>query len=483
MALERIKLHVLYIYEGPPAGIFPDEEKQPMVKHIVLFKLKERAEGASRADNARLAKARLEELRGKIPGLLELAVGLNPDPNDPSYDLALDSTFESRAALAAYQVHPEHQAVADFIGRVRESRTVADYHVPEAAVRSAADLAGADPSRGGEASAPGASGRPWTQGDVLGTSRAFQESRVLLTGAELDLFTLLAPAPMTAPDIAGRIGADLPALTIELDALAAMGLLVKRDGAYRTRPSAAELLASGRPGSVLPMVLHNANLWGRWTGLTRAVAGPQAEKKIDEASLLSFIGGMHVIAAPLAARIVELVKPGASRRLLDVGGASGTYTLAFLAASPEMRATLFDRAPVVELARTRLRDAGVLDRVTLVPGDFYSDALPGGHDLVFVSAIIHQNNPVQNLDLFRKAFAALEPGGRIVVRDHVLSPDRTAPLSGALFAVNMLAVYSGGNSYTLAEIADALTQAGFGQVRQIHPDAHMDGLVEAYKPR
>jgi protein-L-isoaspartate O-methyltransferase len=440
-----------------------------MVKHIVLFKLKEWAEGASRADNARVAMARLEALRGRIPGLIALAVGLNPDANDPSYDLALDSTFASREALAAYQIHPEHLAVADFIARVRESRTVADYHVPEAADRSAV--------------APGASARPWTQGDVLAVSRAFQESRVLLTGAELDLFTLLAPAPSKAADIAARIGADLRALTIELDALAAMGLLVKRDGAYQTEPSAAELLASGRPGSVLPMVLHNATLWGRWAGLTGVVAGPQADKKVDEASLLSFIGGMHVIAAPLAAGIVDLVKPGASKRLLDVGGASGTYTLAFLAAAPELRATLFDRVPVVELARARLREAGVLDRVTLAAGDFYSDSLPGGHDLVFVSAIIHQNNPAQNVDLFRKAFAALEPGGRIVVRDHVLSPDRTAPRSGALFAVNMLAVLNGGNSYTLAEIADALAQAGFSQVRQIHPDTHMDGLVEAYKPR
>jgi len=439
-----------------------------MVKHIVLFKLKDWAEGASRADNARLAKASLEALRGKIPGLLELVVGLNPDPNDPSYDLVLDSTFESREALAAYQVHPEHQAVADFIGHVRESRTVADYNTPEAAMRSVAHIAGA-------------SGHPWTQEDVLGIARAFQESRVLLSGAELDLFTLLAPAPMTAPDIAGRIGADLPALTIELDALAAMGLLVKRDGAYRTELSAAELLASGRPGSVLPMVLHNANLWGRWARLTRAVAGPQAEKKIDEASLLSFIGGMHVIAAPLAARIVELVKPGASRRLLDVGGASGTYTLAFLTASPAMRATLFDRGPVVELARERLREAGVLDRVTLAPGDFYSDALPGGHDLVFVSAIIHQNDPVQNVDLFRKAFAALEPGGRIVVRDHVLSPDRTAPRSGALFAVNMLVNTVAGTSYTEADYFGWLRAAGLTDVRRVPLDAPT-ALVVGRKP-
>lgn len=85
--------------------------------------------------------------------------------------------------------------------------------------------------------------------------------------------------------------------------------------------------------------------------------------------------------------------------------------------------------------------------------------------------------------MFRKIFAALEPGGRIVVRDHVLSPDRIKPGSGALFAVNMLVGTEGGNSYTEAEICDALTQAGFTGVRIIHPDTRMDGLVEAFRPR
>lgn len=435
-----------------------------MIKHIVLFRLKERAEGSSRAQNAATAKSKLEALRGHIPGLFTLDVAINTEANDSSYDLALYSVFESREALAAYRVHPEHQAVADFLERVRESRAVVDADADE-------------PLSEGEA--PRSSG--WTGDRLLGLARAFQETRVLLSGAELDVFTLLGEAPSTAADVAAKTGANLRAMTIVLDALAAMGLLKKRENAYQTEPAVAALLSRTDPHSILPMILHSANLWTRWGGLTRMVGGPDAEKRALETWQRSFIGAMHVIASGQAGRIVELVDPGAARRLLDVGGASGSYTQAFLAASPQMRATLFDRAPVIEMAREILGRAGVLDRVTLVAGDFYTDPLPPGHDLVFVSAIIHQNSPGENIALFRKAFSALDPGGRIVVRDHVIGPDRTQPKSGALFAVNMLVAGNEGNSYTFDEIASALSEAGFGRIRLIHPDRQMDGLVEAFR--
>jgi precorrin-6B methylase 2 len=321
----------------------------------------------------------------------------------------------------------------------------------------------------------------WTQDAVLGLSRSFMESRVLLTAAELDLFSLLARRPLSAQQIARQLTADQRALTILLDALAAMGLLTKRRGAWRTEPSAARLLATGSAGSVLPMVRHSAHLWQRWAELTSTVVGHKRAAKATGDWLGPFIGAMHVVAAPIAVRIVSLVQPGRARRLIDVGGASGSYTMAFLRASPELHATLFDRPPVIRLARERLRAEGMAERVTLVAGDFYEDPLPGGHDLAFVSAIIHQNTPKENVALFRKVFAALTPGGRIVVRDHVLSPDRTRPKAGALFAVNML-LGPGGNSYTRAEIAQALTTAGFGRIRLLHPDTRMDGLVEAFRP-
>ena len=439
-----------------------------MIKHIVLFKLKDFAEGASKTENARLAKAKLEALRCVIPGLVELEVATEFEACDADCDIALYTVFESREALAGYQVHPDHRAVAEFMGRIRESRTVVDYDVDRAVA--------------GDPAASGTGASRWTGSRLLAFARGFQEPRILLSGVELDLFTRLAPAPLTASEVSVQHGANVEALTILLDALAAMGLLVKKAGAYQTEPSAVKWLASDSPESVLPMILHSSSLWERWSALTKVVAGPQADKARGDKWLNAFIGGMHVIATPLAARIVALVDPGTSRRVLDVGGAMGTYTLAFLAASQHLRATLFDRPPVVEMARKVLDVAGVLERVTLVPGDFYVDPLPTGHDLVFVSAIIHQNSPAENAKLFRKAFEALDPGGRIVVRDHVLSPDRTQPKSGALFAINMLVAQNGGNSYTFAEIAAALTEAGFERARLLNPDTQMDGLVDAVKP-
>ncbi len=323
--------------------------------------------------------------------------------------------------------------------------------------------------------------------EVLGLARSFMECRVFLSAAELDLFTLLTPVPLPAQEVASRIGADKRGLTILLDALSAMGLLDKRGEVYQSSPSVARFLSGDAPDSVLSMVLHMAGLWKRWSGLTSIVRGAQVSEQItasfrDVDELRAFIGAMDVIAKPLAPQIVAEVHPGASRALLDVGGASGTYTIAFLRADLEMKATLFDKPEVIEIARQRLQKAGVLDRVTLVPGDFYRDQLPGGHDLAFISAIIHQNSPEQNASLFRNVFRSLDRGGRVVIRDHVMEPDHTRPKDGALFAVNMLVSTPAGRTYTYSEIKACLEQAGFIKIRLLRKGEHMDALVEAFKP-
>jgi hypothetical protein len=108
----------------------------------------------------------------------------------------------------------------------------------------------------------------WNREAIQDLSRAYMESRILLTGVELDLFTLVATTWLTAKQITEYLKADLRALTILLDALTAMGLLLKQDDAYRCEPSAAQLLAKDGPDSVLPNILHNADLWNQWSQLT-----------------------------------------------------------------------------------------------------------------------------------------------------------------------------------------------------------------------
>ena len=100
-----------------------------MIKHLVLWTLKDYAEGASKQENARKVKAMLEDMRGRIPGILKLEVGLNVEPSDSASDISLYTEFESREALHAYQIHPDHMKVKDFLPLVRTERRVIDYEV------------------------------------------------------------------------------------------------------------------------------------------------------------------------------------------------------------------------------------------------------------------------------------------------------------------------------------------------------------------
>ena len=323
-------------------------------------------------------------------------------------------------------------------------------------------------------------------GKFLRMTQGFMESRIVLSAAELNLFTLLSEMPLTAKEINGKIGGDLRSLTMLLDATAAIGLLRKERNAYFCEQDVAKYLADNSSATVRPMALHAAALWKRWTRLTDIVEGTLTptlnyDFSRNENELNAFIGAMHSIGEPMAKRIAGEVRPGEAKSLLDIGGGSGVYTIAFLQAVPELKATIFDMPAVIEMARTRLGGAGLLNRAQLVGGNFHNDELPGEHDLVLLSAIIHSNSPEQNIDLYRKIFRVLTPGGRLLIRDHVMDPDRVRPRNGALFAINMLVGMTGGGTYTYNEIASDLADAGFAKIDMLCDGENMDSVVEAFK--
>jgi ubiquinone/menaquinone biosynthesis C-methylase UbiE len=325
-----------------------------------------------------------------------------------------------------------------------------------------------------------------TMESILKLGNNFMASRVFLTGAELDLYSLLAPKPLSIDEIVAEKKADQRGMTILLDALSALGLLVKNGNKYQTELSVAHLLTSDSHNSVLPMALHMCTLWQTWSKLTDVILGkPPAQMKEQGAlardHIKAFIGAMHMASLKTAPEVVNAVNPGGALRLIDVGGGSGSYTLAFLSAVPDMKATLFDLPEVIEMARERLQAAEMADRVTFVAGDFYRDELPSGNDLALLSAIIHQGSFAHNESLYRKIYRALDSGGRIIIRDYVMSPDRTEPLEGALFAVNMLAGTPQGGTYTFGEIKEGLSVAGFMRIRLIRTKG-MFSLVEGFKP-
>jgi predicted O-methyltransferase YrrM len=324
-----------------------------------------------------------------------------------------------------------------------------------------------------------------TPEELMNLSRHFMGSRILLTGVELNIFDLLNKTSLAAQEISDKLHTDLRATTILLDALAAMGLLVKIDEAYQCSPPLSPYLSYDSPRSILPMILHASHLWDRWTHLTDIVKGEAKSGADGDAffsgdELKAFIGAMHAVSGPRAGDVIKGITHDQSKALLDLGGASGTYTIAFLKSSPAMKATLFDLPEVIELARERLEKEGMLDRITLAGGNYLRDEIPPGHDLAFLSAVIHSNSPVQNQDLYKKVFLSLIPGGRIIIRDQVMEADRTHPESGAIFAVNMLVATEGGRTYTFDEIKEGLSSAGFNGIRLLDNSDSRNAIVEAY---
>lgn len=318
---------------------------------------------------------------------------------------------------------------------------------------------------------------------VFQKARGFWEARILMTAAELDIFSAVADTPKTAKEVAAERGYDARATEYLLNAVAAMGLLDKKNGAFRVKPGLERLLSGSTPETVIPLMLHMAHMWDSWGTLTEIVKHGKREEERperDEAGLKAFIGAMHTIGRGLADGVVAKLDLSGRKKLLDVGGGSGVYAIAVLKRAPEMRAIIFDLKPVLEIAKQKVAEEGLSKRVEFAPGDFYKDPLPGGHDVALLSAIIHQNSHQQNIDLYRKVHDALVPGGEIVIRDHVMSEDHTQTAEGAYFAINMLIHTPGGGTYSFGEIKESLEAAGFTDVKLVHK-AEMDSLVTATK--
>jgi (2Fe-2S) ferredoxin/predicted O-methyltransferase YrrM len=310
--------------------------------------------------------------------------------------------------------------------------------------------------------------------------RGFQESRTILTALELDLFTALSDGA-GAEELAGRLHTARRSTEMLLNALVSLRLLAKRDGVFHNSPAVARYLTSASRDDARPALLHTAHLWHRWSTLTDCVRSGTAVAREDTAGRSqdwteAFIAAMHRNASERAPLVVRAVGAESVRHMLDVGGGSGAYSIAFANANPALRADILDLALVEPIARRHIHEAGLGNRVTTRVGDLRSDKLGEGYDLVFLSAICHMLSPAENLDLFGRGREALKSGGRIVIQDFILEPDKTAPRFAALFALNMLVGTPAGSSYSQPEYAAWLVEAGFADVRRI-PLPGITGLM------
>ena len=308
--------------------------------------------------------------------------------------------------------------------------------------------------------------------------RNFQPSRCILTALELDLFTAVGETA-SAEQIGSKIHANTRAVSMLLNALVSLGLLSKSGDQYTNTPESARFFVQGAKDNQRNGLLHAANIWHRWSTLTDAVRrgtwlpieGEQTEWTQN------FIAGMQRNAKTRAPLLVKTLGTAGVRRILDLGGGSGAYSMAFAKASPDLHCDILDLPEVVPLTAEYVQNAGVSAQVRIRAGDMLQEDFGSGYDLILLNAICHMFSEAQNRDLFRRARKALAPNGRLVVQDFILNDEKDGPQHAALFSLNMLVGTEAGASYSEAEYTSWMKAAALSEVSRINLPGPSDLIV------
>lgn len=311
----------------------------------------------------------------------------------------------------------------------------------------------------------------------------YWETKILLTAVKLDLFSALDGKPKTAKEVAGRIGAHEPTLTLLLNALVALRLLTKEGDSYGNSPAAEKHLvrqSSQYIGHLL--VLHDAewNNWGKLEETIRTGHRPVDRHVFETDPELgsNVLAVLHRIGQHSGPDLARRLKLSGREHLLDLGGGAGTNAIAFCQVYPEVTATVFDLPATLRLTETTVKEAGLESRIALRPGDFNRDPLGGPYDVALMSDILHYQTFESNAALVGKVFTHLASGGRLVIKDRFLDEAGTGPAWTTAFAIHILVNTQQGGCYRTGDAMNWLTKAGFTSVTELEKTAVVQGIKQ-----
>jgi cyclopropane fatty-acyl-phospholipid synthase-like methyltransferase len=327
--------------------------------------------------------------------------------------------------------------------------------------------------------------------DISRIAYGYMGSMSLFTALELDLFSRLAERPSTVTELAQASGIAANRLQSLVAALCSVGLISCEGDRYANAPAAARYLVRGAPGDygeylrvvngrmVYPLLLslHSAMRGERNAG-DSAYFGLYATD--DDAQ--AFTAAQHAGSLGPASVLAKRVDLAGCRRLLDVGGGSGAFTIRFCQRNPELQATILDFPGTVSTAQAYAAEAGLSDRVTHIAGNALSTDWPGGQDVVLMSYLWSAVGDGDARELARRAHAALNAGGRVLVHDFMVDEAYAGPPIAAWHLLVAVVENPHAVCLTRSAVQQRLHEAGFrtGDAAELLPG--ITSLVAARKP-
>lgn len=318
-------------------------------------------------------------------------------------------------------------------------------------------------------------------------SYGYWKAQVLFVAVEMDVFTLISGCGKNCKAVTKRLGTDLRATEMMLNALVSLGLLRKIKGIYKNTALSNRYLVKNLPLYQGDRIHHFHNMWDYWSRLSVAVktgkpvAYDNAKEEVDEKRLREFIKAMHNTGIIQADEVCRKLPIGKYHNLLDLAGGQGTYAVKFAEKNQNMKAVVFDLPDVIKIAREYIKKSGMRSRVTAKAGNCLKDDFGRElYDIVFVSNLLHIYDPDENKEILKKCWDSLLEKGIVIIQEFMLNTAKTLPLFGTLFGLNMLMGTQRGASYSDIEMKKWLKEAGFKGIKRINLESD-SGLIIGYK--
>jgi ubiquinone/menaquinone biosynthesis C-methylase UbiE len=322
----------------------------------------------------------------------------------------------------------------------------------------------------------------------------FIAAKALFAALSLDLFTRIAHGTPTLAGLSAATGTAPNRLRTLLTALKAAGLVSESAGCFANAPAVQSFLVSGAAGDFRDYVrvVNGGFLYESLRHLDKAMQGQRVfpDKGFYEGIVYSeggvggeaFSSAQHAGSLGPARLMARRVGLGGARRLLDVGGGSGAYTLAFLKQNPDLSATILDFPETIETARRTVAQAGMADRVNHVAGNAITTAWPGGQDVVLMSYLWSAVGGPDIEVLARRAFEALSPDGLVLVHDFMVDNQHEGPRFAAWYLLASMIDNADAECLTPGFVEGALKKAGFAIERSESMLDEITSLTRARRP-
>ena len=305
------------------------------------------------------------------------------------------------------------------------------------------------------------------------------------------VFDVLDGGPKTITQVQKETGASERGLTAVMNALVGMEFLAKdKQGLFSLTPESSTFLVSTKPSFHGGFLRHaSEQLIPKWLHLNKIVetGRPESAVNLEEAGsdfFQRFVVDIFPLSYPAAQTLSRhLSANGAAGpvRVLDLAAGSGVWSIALAQGSEQATVTVVDWPEVIPVTRKTAGKFGLADRYSFIAGDLLQVDFGSGHTVATLGHILHSEGRDRSRQLLKKTFQALAPGGTIAVAEFLVNADRTGPLNGLFFAVNMLVNTDSGDTYSFEEISSWLKEAGFTNPRTLDAPGPSP-LILATKP-